>query len=266
MLVALQHQHANLLEGQREARQLLQDLADRPVPAPLPSKSPPLAPMPEPVRSQPQPPADEASRRGVEDLLHRILNALGVAAPPPPPSDTSADDDIGQVLLNRRLRHIKRSPIVEPIPIRPSSQIDMSDWGSYGATDEEGPVPPPTVDVPPPITTIDVPPRRTRARSASPGSTLERLEAELGEGDSTPLSHPILEPRSGTPHRDWSYDDEEASPESEQLPPPPSDTLGRSDDPALDFLNLVRDHRKARRGGDGMFIPGTPASVCIILS
>ena len=262
MLVALQQQHANLLDGQREARRLLQDLADRPIPD-LSQFKPP---------SPPQPAADEAARRGVEDLLHRILSALGVPAPPPPPSDTSADDDIGQVLLNRRLKQIKRSPIVEPIPIRPSSQIDMSDWGSYGATEEEAPVPPPTVDVPP-VTIIDVPRRRTRARSASPGSTLERLEAETDEDVFSPIGRPIFEQglrdriqRPPTPRRDWGYDEEEEpSRSSEQAPPPPSDTLRRSDDPAYDFLDLLRKHRKGRRGGDGTFIPEPPATVSVVL-
>lgn len=32
-------------------------------------------------------------------------------------------------------------PFAEPIPIGPSSQIDMSDRGSYSVTDEEAPVP-----------------------------------------------------------------------------------------------------------------------------
>jgi hypothetical protein len=40
----------------------------------------------------------------------------------------------------------------------------MSDWGLYGMMDEEAPVPPPTVDVPP-VTIIDVPCCRTHARS-----------------------------------------------------------------------------------------------------
>lgn len=254
MLVALQQQHARLLDGQRESRDLLESLANRPVDHHTPPPPPDLE-------------RDNAARQGVEDLLHRILNALGVQARPPPPSESS-DDDFGSDILRRRLRQIKRSPIVEPVPIRPSSELNLEEWASYTES-EVAPAPPPTVDVISPVTIVDVPPRRARARSASPASTLERIGESLAEQEEdvfSPVGRPVFQQGlrtdmqgPPTPRRDWRYEDAplgDSSGSSGGDAPPPPLSRRSMNDPALDFLNLVRDHRKARRGGDGTFIPG----------
>ena len=277
MLSTLQQQHAGLLEGQRETKALLRDLHDRPQPE---------IPVPPPPRDETE---DAAARQGVIELLHRILNALGIisdlqdrevalpapSAPPTPPAppfqppSEESSDELGDRVLEKKWDQVKRSPIVTPQPVRPGSRVPLEEWESFAESEGEVPVPPTDITIRTPITVVEVPPRTSRARSVSPISTVERTPTEGSPEDVfSATGRPIFEQgmrdryaRPGSPRPDHEYRDVPRDIEgSESSVPRSLPDRPRRDavDPALDFLKLVRDHRRGRRGGDGTFVPATP--------
>ena len=262
MLADLKDEHAKMMQDQKDTKDLVQKLVDQCPPhhLPCPPERPERPEHPE-YSERPDRPDREDARRTVEDLLGRILNALGLPAERPPsrvaspapsrvPSPESEGSSAGQLadaLLAAKLRHITRTPIAEPQPLRPSSELNLEEWESYIESEEQG-VPPPTlIDLPLPISFVQVPTATTtRARSVSPASTIE--ESVAGE----PPRRRLPSPEQEREEREWEEGTSSSGP-----PRLPSRTQRAGEtDPGLDFLNLVKDHRRARRGGDGTFIPG----------
>lgn len=178
MLTQLQQQHTRIMQEQRDTNALLQQLAGRPPetrPPPITVKTqppPPSSPPPAPVAEAEVSPEQEAARRGVEDLLHRIINTLGLpslAAPspaPPPPQEESEDDSLGERVLKEKWKQLNRSPLAELQPIRASSVLNFEEWDLYTES-EEPTAPPPTIDIPaPPIPVIEIP--RSSSRPQAP--------------------------------------------------------------------------------------------------
>ena len=247
MLTALQQQHAKMMNDQKETKDLVQKFMDQ---------CPPHRPPSRPDR-------DEA-RRTVEDLLGRILNALGLPAErerppsraPTPESEGSTAEKLADEVLTGKWRQLNRSPIVEPQPLRPSSELNLEDWESYLDSEEQG-VPPPTlIDLPPPVSFVQVPTATTiRARSVSPTSTIEETVAGEPPHPRRRRSPEREREEREREEREWEEGTSSSGPPRHSLRTP---RVGESD-PGLDFLNLVKDHRRARRGGDGTFIPGDQA-------
>lgn len=245
MLTALQQQHARMMQDQKDTRDLVQQLVDEPRGPPPP---PAPAPVPGPSTSQER----DGARRGVENLLGRILNALGLPAEPAPPSrepsppsEGSSDEGIRDDILREKLRKLNpSSPILEPTPLHPSSELNLEDWESYLDSEEQGGPPPTLIDLPPPITYVSVPTGTgPRPRSVSPESTLDDA-----------FDAPRRRRRSSAEREEQEW--EEGTSSSGPPRPPTRGQRPGDTDPGLDFLNLVKDHRRARRGGDGTFIPG----------
>jgi len=236
-----------MMNDQKETKDLVQKLVDQ---------CPPHRPPSRPDR-------DEA-RRTVEDLLGRILNALGLPAErerppsraPTPESEGSSAEKLADEVLAGKWRQLNRSPIVEPQPLRPSSELNLEDWESYLDSEEQG-VPPPTlIDLPPPVSFVQVPTAATtRARSVSPASTIEETVAGEPQRPSRRPSPEREREEREREEREWEEGTSSSGPPRHSLRTP---RVGESD-PGLDFLNLVKDHRRARRGGDGTFIPGDQA-------
>ena len=257
------------MQEQRDTNALLQQLAGRPPetrPPPITVTAqppPPSSPPPAPVTEAEVSPEREAARRGVEDLLHRILNALGLPSPaapppaPPPQQEESEDDSLGERVLKEKWKQLNRSPLAEPQPIRPSSVLNFEEWESYTESEEPA-APPPTIDIPaPPITVVEIPrsSSRPQARSDSPISTIEEQEDRRARRR-RPSS---LERDEREEQDEWEEGTSSSGP-----PRPPRQSRPEDRDPGLDFLNLVRDHRRARRGGDGTFISGDqPVRYCL---
>ena len=246
MLADLNDEHTKMMQDQKDTKDLVQKLVDQCPPHHLPC--PPEHP------ERPDRPDREGARRTVEDLLGRILNALGLPSECPPSrvstpeSEGSNAEKPADELPAAELRHITRTPIAEPQPLRPSSELNLEEWELYIESEEQG-VPPPTlIDLPLPISFVQVPTATTtRARSASPAGTIEESVA-----GGPPRHRRLPSPEQEREEREWEEGTSSSGP-----PRLPSRTqrVGETD-PGLDFLNLVKDHRRARRGGDGTFIPG----------
>jgi hypothetical protein len=234
LLLRLQEQHLHLLDGQRHTQQLLEDLANRPPPIHLPEGV-----------------ADDATRqaalRGVEGLLHRIIDAL---APPSvkTASEEGSDSALEQQLLDKKWQQLNRSPIEQPQPRKSPSSVDFKQWETYDLpADSQRPtdVAPPTI---PAIRTIEVPhPKRRRARSVSPTITVPP------EGDAfSTTGRPIFEQGTTRMGEPSEQADQPATGVPEATP---------TEGPEYDFLKLVQAHRRQRRGdgSDGIYYPSGPS-------
>lgn len=239
-----------MMQDQKDTRDLVQQLVDEPRGAP-PGPAP-APPAPAPTSWQER----DGARRGVENLLGRILNALGLPAEPAPPSrgpspesEGSSAEKLADELLLEKLRKLNRSPILEPQPLRPSSELNLEDWESYLDSEEQAGPPPTLIDLPPPIAYVSVPTGTgLRPRSVSPESTLDDA-----------FDAPRRRRRSSAEREEQEW--EEGTSSSGPPRPPTRGQRPGDTDPGLDFLNLVKDHRRARRGGDGTFIPGDQPAV-----
>ena len=118
--------------------------------------------------------------------MGRIFNALGLPAErerppsraPTPESEGSSAETLADEVLAGKWRQLNRSPIVEPQPLRPSSELNLEEWESYLDSEEQGVLPPTLIDLPPPVSFVQVPTAAaTRARSVSPASTIEETVA-----------------------------------------------------------------------------------------
>ncbi|KAF8344114.1 uncharacterized protein EI90DRAFT_3114834 [Cantharellus anzutake] len=231
MLSTLQQQSANLLEDQLETRVLLQKLYDRPPPTQLEIRPPS-------VRNEAQ---EAASWKGITDLLHWILNAHGII------SDMQ-DQEVAPLQLhlpNLPWRRVATSGLIShrystashaPIDLL----LKLSQRG-------EAAVEPPTITIPTPVTVVEgssFVPEGTQCKSMSTVEQMPTGEDVSSVADRLPfLQGPRDRPvREGSPRREFEY------------PPSTGEALAEAVDPALD-LKIVRDHRKARRGGGGTFIP-----------
>ncbi|KZV84894.1 hypothetical protein EXIGLDRAFT_271880 [Exidia glandulosa HHB12029] len=235
MIGAVQRQTENLLESQRQANAILDDLQRRPLPADVDHD---LA----------QRKMDALQR--IEDMVNDIRDLL---------SDEEQDD------LQRRLSNLVRisaPTIVAPSP-RPSYQQSIGSMLSW----PPAPPPPPPSDYGPPQPTpmiVRPPVRPVRQRSVSPvlPDVLPRSISVPPPGFTRiprdtwvppPRREPVLEEY---PEDDLEYDDE---PHPDRIRPRPSGLEGESG-PDLNFEDLVRQRRlRARPQGDGIFIPVAPA-------
>ena len=118
-----------MMQDQKDTKDLVQKLVDQCPPHHLPC--PPEHP------ERPDRPDREGARRTVEDLLGRILNALGLPSECPPSrvstpeSEGSNAEKPADELPAAELRHITRTPIAEPQPLRPSSERNLEEWELY---------------------------------------------------------------------------------------------------------------------------------------